>query len=286
MSPDYQVAALWIGCKLSFLEELCLKSFVDAGHHTILFTYEGTENVPDGVEIRDGAEIMPNLNVIRHGRTGSPAPFADKFRYRMLAQLDRTIWADTDAYCCKPFVTATGHFHGYEKEGEVNNGVLGLPKDSETLKALLNLTEDEYSIPEWLPAGTRQEYADAKAAGQPVSSGDMAWGIWGPQALTHFLKKTGEIKYAMPRTALYPVSYFDRRLLLRPGVDLSAYITDDTYSIHFYGRRIRRRLITNFEGMPHPASLLGKLLKKHGIDPTLNPLPDRTRAVATDGDDG
>ena len=62
MSPDYQVAALWIGGKLSFLEELCLKSFVDAGHHTILFTYEGTENVPDGVEVRDGAEILPNPN--------------------------------------------------------------------------------------------------------------------------------------------------------------------------------------------------------------------------------
>ncbi|MDX5350537.1 MAG: hypothetical protein LPJ95_07525 [Paracoccaceae bacterium] len=285
MSPDYQVAALWIGGKLSFLEELCLKSFVDAGHHTILFTYEGTENVPDGVELRDGAEIMPNPKIIRHSRTGSPAPFADKFRYRMLAQLDRTIWADTDAYCCKPFVTSTGHFHGYEKEGEVNNGVLGLPKDSETLRALLAFTEDEYAIPEWLPASVRQEYADAKAAGRPVSSGEMSWGIWGPQALSHFLKKTGEIRHSMPQTALYPVPYSKRGLLAQPGADLSEFITPETFSIHFYGRRMRARLSERFGGVPRPRSLIGKLLKKHGIDPTRNPLPDRTLMPATEAED-
>ncbi len=37
MQQDYQVAALWIGGPLSYLEQLCLKSFVDAGQHIRLY---------------------------------------------------------------------------------------------------------------------------------------------------------------------------------------------------------------------------------------------------------
>lgn len=280
MPSHYQVAALWIGGRLSFLEEMCLKSFVDAGQHTILYTYEGVENVPDGVELRDGNDILPNPNIVRHGRTGSPAPFADRFRYNMLGKLDHTIWADTDAYCCKPFTTSTGHFHGYEKKDEVNNGVLGLPKDSPTLRALIELTSDEYAIPEWLPPETIAEYEAAKEAGTPVSAGDMSWGIWGPQALTHYLTKTGEIEHALPQVALYPLPYKKRGLMTRPGADLSDMITDETFSIHFYGRRMRSRISERFGGVPRPRSLIGKLLKKHGIDPTRNPLPDWTETAA------
>ena len=44
------VASLWIGGRLSFLEQVCLKSFVDHGHRTILYTYGAVAGVPDGVE--------------------------------------------------------------------------------------------------------------------------------------------------------------------------------------------------------------------------------------------
>lgn len=37
MQQEYQVAALWIGGPLSYLEQLCLKSFVDAGQHIRLY---------------------------------------------------------------------------------------------------------------------------------------------------------------------------------------------------------------------------------------------------------
>lgn len=279
MSPEYQVAALWVGGKLSFLEELCLKSFVHAGQHVILFTYEKVENVPEGVEVRAGSDILPNPKIIRHGRTGSPAPFSDLFRYRMLAQMDRTIWVDTDAYCCRPFTPTDGHFYAFGRAREVNNGVLALPQDSETLLGLIELTNNEFAIPQWLPEDTKAAYEDAAARGEAISSGDMAWGIWGPQALTHFLQKTGEIKHALAPSSLYPISYADRALLTRPGVRYAEHVTDDTYSIHFYGRRVRARISEKFGGLPRPRSLLGQLLQKHGIDPALNPLPDLSSLV-------
>lgn len=272
MAGDYRIAALWIGGDLSYLEQLCLKSFLDAGHHLTLYSYEPISNAPDGVEHADARDILPQEGFLRHGRTGSPALHSDLFRYHLLTKCDRTIWADTDAYCVKPFETKTGHFFAWESETGVNGGVLGLPQDSEALAALLDFTKDEYAIPLWYGEGYRAELEAKKAEGNPVHAGDMRWGVWGPHALTHFLKASGEIRHALPCEALYPFEYKDRRLMLRPGIDESGFVTDKTYSIHFYGRRMRSRLLSHYDGVPRPRSVVGKLLRKHGIDPAAAPL--------------
>lgn len=278
MGTEYQVAALWIGGSLSFLEQLCLKSFVDAGQHIRLYTYEGVTNAPDGVELADAAAILPPADVLRHSRTGSPALHSDLFRYHMLARLDRTIWADTDAYCLRPFTTPTGHFHAWESEDGVNGGVLGLPADSETLRHLLDFTSDPHAIPPWYSPARRAELQAAADRGEPVHAGDMPWGVWGPHALTHFLKATGEIRHSMARAALYPFAYHERNLMLRPGLDPMQYLTAETFSIHFYGRRMRARIAGQDGGVPRPRSLIGRLLRQHGIDPALAPIPRREAA--------
>ncbi len=273
MTREYQIGALWIGGALSFMEQLCLKSFLDAGQHVKLFTYGTVENIPEGVEVADANAVLPMDTAIRHTRTGSPAPQADRFRYHMLAQHDDIIWADTDAYCVRPFTTDSGHFHGWESEQHVNNGVLGLPQDSETLRQLVEFTSDEYAIPPWLPADERRKLQEAKDAGSPVGVGDQQWGAWGPRALTWFLQQTGEIRFSLPRAALYPIGFRERRIMLRPDNEADRFITPQTLSIHFYGRRIRKRLQESEGGTPDPASLIGRLLVKHGIDPAHAPLP-------------
>ena len=273
VTRDYQIGALWIGGSLSYVEQLCLVSFRDAGHHVKLFTYGEVRHIPEGIEVADANAVLPMDSIIRHTRTGSPAPQADRFRYHMLAQHDDIIWADTDAYCVKPFTTETGHFHGWESAHHVNNGVLGLPRDSDTLGALLAFTSDEFAIPEWLPQAEQDRLRAAREAGTPVGVGDQAWGAWGPRALTYFLHKTGEIRFSLPRAALYPISFRDRRLLVKPNAGAERFITGDTLSIHFYGRRIRSRLIDAEGGVPHEDSLLAKLMAKHGVKAGDAPLP-------------
>jgi hypothetical protein len=272
MATEYQIGALWIGGDLSYLEQLCLKSFVDAGHHVVLYTYGTIANAPDGVALADAADILPQTAFLRHARTGSPALHSDLFRYHLLARADRMIWADTDAYCVRPFVTATGHFFAWESDTGLNGGVLGLPPDSATLQALIDFTADEWAIPLWYDAGYRAELLAARDAGHPVHAGEMPWGVWGPHALTHFLKVTGEVRHALSREALYPFAYEDRQLMLRPGLDPAPYVTDATFSIHFYGRRMRAALQRRFGGVPKPRSLIGQLLRRHGIDPRAAPL--------------
>lgn len=285
MAAEYRIAALWIGGNLSYLEQLCLKSFVDAGQHVTLYSYAPIGNAPEGVDHADARDILPQSAFLRHGRTGSPALHSDLFRYHLLARCDRTIWADTDAYCVRKFATDTGYFFAWESAQGVNGGVLGLPQDSEALGQLLEFTADEYAIPEWYGEAYRAELEARKATGDPVPAGEMPWGVWGPHALTHFLKKTGEIRHALPRTALYPFEYKDRRLMLRPGVEASAYVTDETCSIHFYGRRMRARILATSEtGAPRPRSLVGRLLRKHGIDPSQAPLRGTPGDADDDGD--
>ncbi len=273
MAKDYAIAQLWIGGSLTYMEQLCAVSFRDAGHHVKMYTYGEVGNIPDGIEICDANEIMSMDHVIAHKRTGSPAPQADKWRYNMLAKTDDQIWADTDAYCVKKFTSKNGHFHGWESPHHINNGVVGLPADSDTLAGLIDFTSDEYAIPDWFKPELREEMAQKKADGNPVHVGEQSWGVWGPQALTHFLHKTGEHKYAMPIEALFPISFKKRRLMLKPNLDLSHYVTDNTLSIHFWGRRMRMRIIERENGEPHPDSLIGKLLKKHKIVPSDAPMP-------------
>lgn len=273
MAIDYQIAALWIGGQLSYLEQLCLKSFVDAGHHVKLYSYEPITNAPAGLELADANEVLSQNNFLRHNRTSSPALHSDLFRYHLLKKHDRTIWADTDAYCVKRFETPTGHFFAWESDRGVNGGVLGLPQDSPALEALLDYTRDEYAIPEWYGEAYVKELSAARDAGRPVHVGNQPWGVWGPHALTHFVRKTGEIGFALPQLALYPFSFADRGLMLRPNLDPSPYVTAETYSIHFYGRRMKARIAERFGGVPRRQSLIGQLLKKHRIDPLTAPLP-------------
>lgn len=270
---DYTIATLWMEGPLSFLEQLCLKSFVDAGHHVKLYHYGPVLNVPDQIEMADASGILPRTDFLTHSRTGSPALHSDLFRYRMLAQSEDTIWADTDAYCMKRFETVNGHFYGWESAKHINGGVLGLPKDSDTLGELLEYTSDEFAIPPWYGEDYIRELEEAREAGNPVHVSEQPWGVWGPHAVTHFLHKTGEAKYALAQDGLYPFAYRDRRMMLKRNFDTSDYVTENTYSVHLYGRRMRARLVEREGGAPHRKSLLGQLLVKHGIDPAKAPLP-------------
>ncbi|SIO40743.1 hypothetical protein SAMN05444722_1945 [Rhodovulum sp. ES.010] len=275
------IAALWIEGPLSFLEQLCLKSFVDAGHRVLLYRYGAVENVPDGVEPADAAEILPRTDFLTHARTGSPALHSDLFRYRLLAQSENTIWADTDAYCMRPFRAATGHFYGWESDRHINGGVLGLPADSPALAALLDFTADEFAIPPWYREDEIRALERKRDAGRSVHASEMAWGVWGPHAVTHFLHETGEDRFAFPQDVLYPFSFRDRGKMLKRNLDISPWVTANTVSVHLYGRRMRARLVEKENGAPAPESFLGRLLDKHGIDPRLAPLP-RSRTMTGD----
>ena len=282
MAQKFGIGMLWVQGALCYLEQLCVKSFLDNDQPVRLYVYNDVSRVPDGVEVRDANEVLPATEFVTHTRTGSVAPHADKFRYRMLLQEPDLIWADTDAYCRLPFQTDNGHFYGWQEEHEINNGVLRLPPESPTLMDLIAYTEDPYTIVPWLPPRQKKRLRQAQEAGTPLHAGEMPWGVWGPRALTWLLHKHGEEGNAFPRRVLYPIPYKDRRKMARPNRDMSELIQEDTASIHFYGRRMRDFLCVTYDGIAPENSLIGQLLIKHDIDPAAAPITPKKRTTETD----
>ena len=272
------IASLWIGGNLSYIEQVCLKSFADHGHRTILYAYETIDNCPEGVEVLDANKIFPASDFIRHKSSGSPAIHADAFRYRMIA-FQNVVWVDADILCMQPWAFSDQFVFGWEKPDRlVCNAVFGLPRFSRTLAQLNDFCSNEYPIPPWAGKEELARLTDAADRGEPVHVSELTWGVWGPAAVTHFLKKTGEIEHAMPQEAFYPISFKDRRKLLAPGDVIDRQLTNGCYGVHLWNRRLSRRLVTAENGIAHPDSFLGRALIRHGVDPDLAPIPDRPPA--------
>ena len=272
------VGALWIGGSLTWLEQLCLKSFVDQGHHTILYTYGEVLGIPDGVEVRDGNTVLSTDNFITHGRSGSVALFSDLFRFHMLLKDPDIIYVDTDVYSVRPFPGDESHVFGYEffsekfNWGQINGAVLRLPQDSPALHGLLEFTKEEYPIPTWLPPRLLNPILERAEQGKPMHVSEMKWGIWGPLGVTAYLNQSGEKKYARTTDVYYPLKFEDRRKMLRHTKRVNEYLTDDTVAIHLWAP-IKRYCAKRFNGLPKERSFLAARLAHHKIDPHDFPVP-------------
>ncbi len=266
---EYRVASLWLKGGLSYLEQLCLLSYKQAGYHVTLYSYDPLENIPEGIETADASAILPASTILTHKKTGSPALFSNIFRYELLRRFSDLVWVDTDMLALGRLEVSQGYCVGRESVDSINNAVLRLPQDSDTLGLLQDFTADKYPVPPWYPEKLQRKLKKSADKGKPVPAGNLPWGVFGPQALTHFLNRTGESKYALPRHILYPFSYKEYKLPLKPGLDSSRWITPETRAIHFWGKAIRRKLRKR---PPRPDSLLGRLLTQYDIDPALAPV--------------
>ena len=108
------IQSLWIGGTLSKMEQLSAKSFIDHGHTYHLYTYGETNNIPEGVIVKDGNEILPENEIFRY-KNGSVSAFSNYFRF-MLLYKKGGYWADTDLICVKPFKFDTWLFRSLAKD--------------------------------------------------------------------------------------------------------------------------------------------------------------------------
>lgn len=265
-----EIVTFWTGNPFGLIERLCIQSFLDVGHPVTLYSYGPVGNVPEGVTTADANAILPEPGTVTvHARTQSPAPFADRFRYLLLRDRPGVIWADTDAYCVAPFQPRDGYFLGYcDRHSKlVNNGVLALPPDSPALAEMIAYTSNETAILPWLPRKVLDEACRRHRDGDPMHITEFPWGVWGPEGLTYTMRQSGEIDRALPPPALYPILFEDRGRFFRKASLLQEHVTDETMSIHLYGRRVRARLNEKHDGVPPPGTILEALARRHGLMP-------------------
>lgn len=280
MARTREAGTLWIGGSLSWLEQLCLKSFVDQGQKITLFAYEPIPNVPAGVICRDGREVLDTDDFIKYEKKDSFALFADLFRLHMIARNPGMIWVDTDVYCHRPMDHDDDHVMGFELPGghRVNNAVLGLPADSPVLRAMLDFTADRFAIPPFLKPALQAEYRAAAAEGRPVHVSQQPWGVWGPLMVTHFVHAFGLAGRVQPLDAFYPVTFPDRLKFLRPARVVEQMLTPATTALHLWASN-KRELGLRHDGVPPPGSYLALLLDRHGIDPRAAPIKGRGKRL-------
>ena len=265
------IGALWIGGSLTWLEQLCLKSFVAHGHETTLFTYGHVKGVPDGVQVRDGREIVDTDDFVKHARTESVALFSDLFRFHMIKQIPGIIYVDTDVFCLRPLDIDEPNLFGYEalgkkNKGRLNGAILRLAPDSAMLSEMLTFMEDEYPEPQWLGPAWKREIRERRANGNPVHVSEMPWGIWGPLGITNIARITGDVQYAKKPEYFYPVPFPDRRILFRRPAKVLSCLTDNSYTIHMWAP-IKRFASVRFDGLCPPHSYIGQRLSEYGINP-------------------
>ncbi len=153
------------------------------------------------------------------------------------------IWADLDVFLLKPLQPVNGYLFAGENNKFIGNGILSLPANSPTLADLIEFCEDYYPIPPY--EHRRRVILNLKLrkwAGFPVHVSRQRWAVWGPHALTWFLRKNREDRYALPQESLYPIEYKDYDPLLLPYEQTCERYLRDALAVHLWGSRLRDKI--------------------------------------------
>lgn len=209
----HPIQMLWIGQRVPEMQGLCIESFLRRGHPVHLYTYGPVEGIPASVMTRDAEEVLSEAEVVRYDN-GSPALFANLFRYKLLFEKGGW-WSDSDVLCLKSWegfpetVVATERL----PSGRVvfHNGVLRSPSGSEVMKVL---------------------HEDALA----LKGDTHTWGKTGSR-LMEFRRDLLSGAQVQPNV-FCPVSWSE---VTSGVVDWFRNITDATFGVHFFHEMWRRR---------------------------------------------
>lgn len=253
----------WVGERLNFVARLCLKSMLAAGHKVRLYSYDpgGPAGIPDGVELHDAAEIMPRSELrfyTGEQRSRGAALAANLFRYNLLAQ-GKGAWVDLDMLLLRPLDLQQSYVFGAEEQGTINNAVLAAPADSELVRQLRLLPQDDRRPP-WY--GPRRTFLDAwnRLLGRPRAIENRPWGTYGPEMLTYLVRKLGLQRFVAPPDAFYPIDWRTAAVLNRPSTEVERHLTARTQAIHLYNSQLEL-----VENRPAKGSFLADQAERVGL---------------------
>lgn len=128
MSKHVEVSGLWVGNRLPILQQLSIRTFLDYGHKYILYVYDNVKNIPEGVEVRNGNDILDET-VVPINLFSSLACFSDAFRLHLFAKQPKAFYVDTDHMCISDDIPMLGDYALYtESNGSLFNGTLAYPQ--------------------------------------------------------------------------------------------------------------------------------------------------------------
>jgi hypothetical protein len=243
---------LWIGAALGGVERACARSIMRQGHPLVLYCYEEPRGVPEDVELRDAADILPADSIVHH-ENGSVSLFSNRFRYELL-RLGRGVWVDTDCYLLAPLPDDRPHLFSRDPDGFIMTALMRVPQDSPLLPALIEPFSEQV-VPRWLrPRARAAAWWRLRTTGR-TQIARMPWGSLGPKALTAVARRHGVDGWALPPEVLAPVHWPDAGWILDPSIGLETVTTSRTVAVHLYNE-----VIKSFKDRPAPpGSFLARL---------------------------
>ena len=253
MSSESEIIqSLWIGPRLSNMEYLCIKSFLDHGHEFHLYTYDKVDNIPEGCIVKDGNDILPSSEIYRY-KSGSVSAFSNLFRFTMLYKKGG-YWVDTDLVCVKKFdfkedyVFTSEPSEDYERQ-VINAGIIKCPKGSRAaFEGMLIQRKNK----------------------EKIISGEITWSS-GPKTVQEVVFRNNLQKYVLPWIGICSCSWADTKSLLYPNDKYNNKviikiedIPENMYGIHLWNE-VWRCNNFNKDIKYDSNSLYEKLKEKHNI---------------------
>jgi len=256
MSNLAVVNAIWIGPQLGPIHAACLRSFLRAGHRTILHCFAAPTDVPKGIELADAGKLLPESRLIRHKASNSVAIFSDLLRYELL-RAELGLYVDCDMFCVSP-IEDEDYIFGWSSPKSINNAVLKLPAQSPALLDLCQIKNGGFIPPWFTPWHKLQIRFRQTLGGRGLSIEDLPWGSSGPKTLTWYARHYRIDHYAKKKEVFYPIDNHDLALLFDPERAIEDLITPLTKAVHLYNEYFKRRSL-HVIPVP-PTSPLGRML--------------------------
>ena len=200
------IQSFWSG-KITDMERLCIKSFLDNGHPFHLYCYGTLEGVPEGTTIMDAGYLMPESEIKNFPTLQQ---FADYFRCRLLYDKGGW-WMDMDTVCLRPFDFPQPYVFAKAPSDRaiVYNGFVKVPAKSEVMLYCMQRIE--------AMAAYSREVADFQAMG--------------PHLLTRAIYESKLADYVLPGDTFDPVHWDKLEKIVDPEFkpDLSK-----SYTIHLF----------------------------------------------------
>ncbi|HEV2961255.1 MAG TPA: glycosyltransferase [Candidatus Angelobacter sp.] len=208
------IQSLWIGSRLSTMEQLSICSFLKNGHTFHLYTYDFLAELPPGTKVIDAGQILPRSLIFRYSGSGSFAGFSNFFRYKLL--LDRGgWWVDLDTICLRPF--AFDEEYVFSSEIHAGEEVI----DAAAIKA---------------PRGSElAEYAWGVCKSKDPKK--LVWGETGPKLLGEAVKRCGLRRYVRNAATFCPIPFREWESVLDPNSYRE--LGPDVFAVHLWNEMWR-----------------------------------------------
>ncbi|HJG03673.1 MAG TPA: hypothetical protein K8V99_03675 [Megamonas funiformis] len=253
------IQMLWVGKKLSSIEQLSIRSFLANGHPVHLYVYEDVVGIPEGTTVLDANKIISSTQIFKVA--GSYALFADLFRWKLL--LDKGgYYSDMDVICIKPFTFEDDIIIGWEKNGDfLTQTIMKFPPQNPLVEIMYNSAKYPTKIfkhDNWKTILKKLYYLFSRKEVKAIGWGESA----GPLALTRAYKQYDNNISPLDSNVFYPIPWTMARKIIEPNFTTIDNLPKNTHAIHLWNEVWRREGIDKNREYPSN-TLLGELFNKY-----------------------